>query len=197
MAERLEAMGQANYRNGFKLTLQPQMLELPAALAKAPADLRQFDERPVSSGCASALYPSRLRRHGSSPLARVSSSNQARRTTSGVIRAPRLETQYLDGRECRKRAVHIAHQLSARYRRQSEIPVERTPPWPIGQIDLTHIDWVIVGGESGPGARPMQRDWVIDIRRQCRAARVPFFLQTVGRRKQEADGPRIGRTHLR
>ena len=50
----------------------------------------------------------------------------------------------------------------------------------IGQIDLTNIDWVIVGGESGPGARKMEPDWVDSIRRQCRQAKVPFFFKQWG-----------------
>src|SRR5204862_2679410 len=44
----------------------------------------------------------------------------------------------------------------------------------IGRIDLNGIDWVIVGGESGPGARPMNREWVTSIQKQCRSAHVPF-----------------------
>jgi protein gp37 len=47
----------------------------------------------------------------------------------------------------------------------------------LGSLDLRKIDWVIVGGESGPHARPMLRDWVVNIRRQCRAQRVPFFFK--------------------
>jgi protein gp37 len=50
----------------------------------------------------------------------------------------------------------------------------------LGEIDLTGIDWVIVGGESGPGARPMQGDWVISILRQCREHGVPFFFKQWG-----------------
>jgi hypothetical protein len=46
---------------------------------------------------------------------------------------------------------------------------------PLGEIDLTAIDWVIVGGESGPGARPMEQAWVVGIREQCLEAGVPFF----------------------
>ncbi len=57
------------------------------------------------------------------------------------------------------------------------------------------IDWVIVGGESGPGARPMDREWVVDIRDQCRAARVPFFFkQWGGVRKTKAGRELDGRT---
>jgi protein gp37 len=51
---------------------------------------------------------------------------------------------------------------------------------PIPKIDLDRIDWVIVGGESGPGARPMKEEWVIDIRDQCIDAGVPFFFKQWG-----------------
>ena len=47
-------------------------------------------------------------------------------------------------------------------------------------MDLDGIDWVIVGGESGPGARPMQADWARDIRDQCQAAGVPFYFKQWG-----------------
>jgi protein gp37 len=50
----------------------------------------------------------------------------------------------------------------------------------LGPFDLTGIHWVIVGGESGPGARPMQPEWVRSIRRQCREQRVPFFFKQWG-----------------
>jgi protein gp37 len=51
---------------------------------------------------------------------------------------------------------------------------------PISHLDLEGIDWVIVGGESGPGARPMNTDWVMDIRNQCKRAAVPFFFKQWG-----------------
>jgi protein gp37 len=50
----------------------------------------------------------------------------------------------------------------------------------LGPIDLAGIHWVIVGGESGPGARPMRAEWVQSIQRQCRAQRVPFFFKQWG-----------------
>lgn len=63
----------------------------------------------------------------------------------------------------------------------------------LGELDLNHIHWVIVGGESGIGARPMHREWVISIRRQCRSAKVPFFFKQWGgvhksRRGRTLDG---------
>lgn len=57
----------------------------------------------------------------------------------------------------------------------------------LGAIDLTGIHWVIVGGESGPGARPMEVDWVRSIRAQCDAAGVPFFYKQKGARSSSGD----------
>jgi protein gp37 len=66
---------------------------------------------------------------------------------------------------------------------------------PIHNIDLADIDWVIAGGESGPGARPMSPNWVTSIRNQCQANEVPFFFkQWGGVRKKEAGRELEGRT---
>ena len=51
---------------------------------------------------------------------------------------------------------------------------------PLGTLDLSHIHWVIVGGESGPGARPIEATWVRDIRKQCHRERVSFFFKQWG-----------------
>ncbi|MEW5815318.1 MAG: DUF5131 family protein [Spirochaetota bacterium] len=57
----------------------------------------------------------------------------------------------------------------------------------VAAVDLRGIGWVIVGGESGPGARPMQKEWVIEIRDQCNAKSIPFFFkQWGGVRKHKA-----------
>ena len=66
----------------------------------------------------------------------------------------------------------------------------------LGELDLTGIAWVIVGGESGPGARPMRREWVESILSQCRAANVPFFFkQWGGTRKNRTGRLLFGRTY--
>ena len=51
---------------------------------------------------------------------------------------------------------------------------------PISALDLTGIDWVIVGGESGPRARPLQPEWVIEIKERCQKAKIPFFFKQWG-----------------
>ena len=66
----------------------------------------------------------------------------------------------------------------------------------LGRLDLRGIDWVIVGGESGPGARPMSVDWVRGIRDQCRGAGVPFFFKQWGGVRKRETGRRLdGRTY--
>lgn len=59
---------------------------------------------------------------------------------------------------------------------------------PVGELDLRSIHWVIVGGESGPGARPMNPTWAIDVRDQCRTAGVPFFFKQWGGRSPKTGG---------
>jgi protein gp37 len=66
---------------------------------------------------------------------------------------------------------------------------------PIQHLDLAEINWAIVGGESGPGARPVLQEWVTDIRDQCVAVHVPFFFkQWGGVRKKRAGRALEGRT---
>ncbi len=66
----------------------------------------------------------------------------------------------------------------------------------LGPLDLTGIHWVIVGGESGPGSRPMDAEWVTSIRDQCRTAGVPFFFkQWGGTRKGKAGRALDGQTY--
>jgi protein gp37 len=67
---------------------------------------------------------------------------------------------------------------------------------PLPGLDVHGIDWVIVGGESGPKARPMEADWVRHIREVCAEANVPFFFKQWGGRNKKATGRMLdGRTH--
>jgi protein gp37 len=59
---------------------------------------------------------------------------------------------------------------------------------PLRELSLNEIDWVVVGGESGPGARPILEEWVIDIRDQCFASGVPFFFKQWGGIKKKKKG---------
>jgi protein gp37 len=66
----------------------------------------------------------------------------------------------------------------------------------LGEIDLLGINWVIVGGESGPRARPMKKEWVLSIREQCRSCGVPFFFKQWGGVRKAKTGRELdGRTY--
>lgn len=66
----------------------------------------------------------------------------------------------------------------------------------LGPLKLSGVHWVIVGGESGPGARPMLREWVISVRRQCRQQNVPFFFKQWGGVRKSKNGRILdGRTY--
>ena len=62
----------------------------------------------------------------------------------------------------------------------------------LGALDLSGIDWVIVGGESGRGARPMKEEWVLSIREQCEIAGVPFFFKQWGGVQKKKNGRSLG-----
>jgi protein gp37 len=62
---------------------------------------------------------------------------------------------------------------------------------PLPGLDLQDIDWAIVGGESGPGARPMKKEWVLDIRRQCREQQTAFFFKQWGGVNKKRAGRRL------
>jgi protein gp37 len=85
-----------------------------------------------------------------------------------------------------KNAVRLQHLRAA----QASIKFVSFEPLlgPVGTIDLAGIDWAIVGGESGPRARPMVEDWAIEIRDQCRAAKVAFFFKQWGGIRPKSGG---------
>ena len=61
----------------------------------------------------------------------------------------------------------------------------------LGPVNLAGIDWVIVGGESGPGARPMEKPWVVSLRDQCRKAGIPFFFKQWGGVRKKQNGRKL------
>ncbi len=180
MSMRLQAMGQPNYQRGFKVTLQEHMLELPLGWKKPQT---------VFVNSMSDLFQKEV---PDAFIRRVFDvMNRASWHTFQVLtkRADRLqslgrELEWLDNIwvgvsvESRKylERINCLRKVPARVRFISFEPLlER-----LGEIDLTAIDWVIVGGESGPCARPMEPSWVVEIREQCLEAGVPFFFKQWG-----------------
>jgi protein gp37 len=195
MALRLQAMGQPNYANGFKLTVHEHMLELPLAWRKpqmifvnsmsdlfhedAPLEFihRVFDTMRRASWHTFQVLTKRSRR--------LLEMNQEIDWPTNVWMGVSVENQRYTFR------IEHLRQTNAHVKFLSLEPLLG----PLPGLDLCRIDWVIVGGESGPGARPMAEEWVIDIRDQCLAARVPFFFkQWGGIRKRRTGRVLRGRT---
>ncbi len=88
--------------------------------------------------------------------------------------------------EDERNAVRLRHLKSA----QATVKFVSFEPLlgPVGTVDLTGIDWAIVGGESGPRARPMAEDWALEIRNQCRTAGVAFFFKQWGGTRPKSGG---------
>ncbi len=195
MAFRLQAMGQANYVDGFKLTCHPQTLSLPLQWKKpqnifvnSMSDIFHNDV-PVSFihdmfrvMNDAHWHRFQLLTKRSERLALESSTlNWAQNIWMGVT---------VESAEYLYRIDHL-RASGAKVKFLSLEPLLS----PLGNMNLTDIDWVIVGGESGPGARPMNEEWVIEIKKQCENANVPFFFkQWGGVQKKKAGRLLDGRT---
>ena len=195
MAYRLQAMGQENYRNGFKLTLQPRMLELPLKWRKAQTifvnSMSDLFHKDVPFEYIEKVFDvmERASWHRFQVLTkradRLAQLSPLLKWPDNVWMGVSVETQkYVD------RIDHL-RSTGAKTKFLSLEPLLG----PLVDLDLTGIDWAIVGGESGFGARPMKEEWVIDIREQCVAAGVAFFFkQWGGVNKKKAGRTLQGRT---
>ena len=188
MANRLHAMGQYRYRNGFGVTLQPDVLEQPA---------RWKSPRNIFVNSMSDLF------HDSVPFPYIErvfrEMESAHWHTFQVLtkRAERLRAISRDlpwpknvwmgvSVESEEYVSRIRHLLSvpAAIRFLSIEPLLG----PIGRFPLKGIDWVIVGGESGPHCRDVDAEWVRSIRNRCQAQSVPFFFKQWGGTRKKATG---------
>ena len=194
LALRLQAMGQKNYRNGFEVTLQPQMLELP---------LRWKSSRQIFVNSMSDLF------HEDVPLSYIkevfSVMRRAhwhqyqvltKRSERLLELSPRLEWGpqiwmgvSVENEDYLERIDHL-RRTGAHVKFLSLEPLLG----PLRKLKLRGIDWVIVGGESGPGARPVDSAWVTDNRDQCVSGGVAFFFkQWGGVQKKKAGRELAGR----
>jgi protein gp37 len=195
MARRLKAMGQPNYRNGFELTLHEHMLERPLEWTKPQV---------IFVNSMSDLFHEHvpvefiLRVFG---VMRLAHWHQFQVLTKRAERLAELSAQ-LSWPDNLWMGVSIENcdyvsridrlrDTGARVKFLSLEPLLG----PLPRLNLRGIHWVIVGGESGPRARPVHESWVIDIQNQCRSAGVPFFFkQWGGRNKKKAGRELRGRT---
>lgn len=177
MAKRLRAMGQPRYAKGFDVTLQEDIVGLPLKWKKpkivfvnSMSDLFHPDV-PASfiQRCFETM--NKASQHQFQVLTKrpervVELSAQLEWTDNIWIGTSVENSDYVH-------RVRSLSKVKANIRFLSVEPLLG----PIGRLPLSNIDWVIVGGESGPGARPMKPEWVRTIRDRCLRYGVPFFFK--------------------
>jgi len=195
LAHRLKAMGQPNYQDGFSVRTHSHALELP---------LRWRKPQMIFVNSMSDLF------HSEVPTSYIKKVFDVMRRADWhcfqvlTKRADRLEKIQaelpwmpniwmgvsIENKDYTFRIDHLRN-TDAKVKFLSIEPLIG----PISSLDLHGVDWVIVGGESGPKARPMKKHWVIEIRDQCLEAGVPFFFkQWGGVNKKKAGRTLDGRT---
>lgn len=195
MALRLKAMGNPSYTNGFNVTLHEEILELPlkwkrpqTIFVNSMSDLfhddipiefirKVFDVMHRADWHRYQILTKRSERMQElSPLLKWEPHIWMGVTVEASDYIPRIEQLGNTG-ACVK-FLSLEPLLS-----------------PMHNLRLEGIDWVIVGGESGPKARPMKKEWAADIRNQCQSAKVPFFFKQWGGVNKKKNGRELdGRT---
>jgi len=188
MAKRLQAMGQHNYENGFKITMHENALKLPL-LWKKP--------QTIFVNSMSDIF------HEEVPfdfiLKTFEIMNKAywhrfQILTKRSKRLLELNSHLLWGKNIwmgvSVESKDYINRIDDLRNTNALIKFISFEPLlgPIDNIDLYQIDWVIVGGESGPKSRPMNNEWVINIRDQCISAKVPFFFKQWGGINKKKNG---------
>ena len=195
MAKRLQAMRQPNYVNGFKVTTHPHVLEKPlewktpqVIFVNSMSDLFHKD---VPLEFIQRVFAVMKRAHWhqfqvlTKRSERLAERSPYLEWTDNIWMGVSVETKDYIYR------IDDLRKTGAKIKFLSVEPLLG----PIPKMNLKGIKWVIVGGESGPGARPLEREWVTDVRDQCQKSRVPFFFkQWGGVQKKKAGRVLEGRT---
>lgn len=196
MAKRLQAMGVERYRDGFKLTMHDDLVELPKkwrepklVFVNSMSDL--FHERVPVEFIQRIFHTMRECDHH---IFQVLTKRASRlRSVAHHLEWPPNVWMGVSVED--ERVKHRIEDLRATPAHVRFLSLEPLIG-PLPDLNLDGIHWVIVGGESGPGARPMEREWVRGIRRQCRSARVPFFFKQWGGVRKDLTGRELdGRTY--
>lgn len=196
MSHRLQAMGQQKYRDGFKLTTHSNTLDLPLRWKKpqrifvnSMSDLFH-DKIPVEY--IQQVFSTMRRAHWHQFQVLTKRSGRLLALDEQIDWPPNVWMGVSVESSPYKSRINHLRKTSAAVKFLSLEPLLGD----LGIVDLKNIDWVIVGGESGPGARPMEKAWVDGICRQCIASNVPFFFkQWGGVQKKQAGRKLNGRTY--
>lgn len=218
MAKRLQGMGLEKYKNGFQPTLHPETLNEPKKIKEpsmffvcSMADLFheevpfEFIDKVMQTIRLTPWHIYQLLTKRPERMFKYFEIHSTLEIPQNVWLGTTIEhPRYIE------RKSHLAAMKDAKVRFLSCEPLVGD----LGNISFAGIDWVICGGESGTQARPMQKEWVLNIQRQCKEQNVPFFFKQWGtygedgvKRNKKANGctidgkvyqewPRLGKDKL-
>jgi protein gp37 len=195
MAKRLQAMGQPNYANGFRLSLHEHALELPLKWKKPQTifvnSMSDLFLQDIPATFIKKVFDIMRAAHWHTFQVLTKRSERLLELSSELPWPPNIWMGVtVENNDYTFRIDHL-RKTAAHIRFLSIEPLIG----PLMTLDLDQIDWVIVGGESGPGARPMSREWVMDIRNHCIRTKTPFFFkQWGGVQKKKAGRELEGKT---
>lgn len=195
MAKRLQAMGQPNYANGFKLAMHEHALELPLKWKKPQTifvnSMSDLFHKDVPLSFIKKVFDAMNRAHWHTFQVLTKRADRLLELSKELPWASNIWMGVTVENNDYVHRIDRLRESGAYLRFLSIEPLLSAIP----DMNLDGIDWVIVGGESGPGARPVDPTWVTDIRDQCRNADVPFFFkQWGGVRKKKAGRELEGKT---
>jgi protein gp37 len=180
MALRLKAMGQANYINGFTLTLHEKSLEMPLHWRKPQMifvnSMSDMFHASVPREFILKAFDVMARAHWHRFQVLTKRAERLAMISDNLHWAPNIWMGVSVENETYTHRIDRLRETGAAVKFLSLEPLLG----PLEDLDLRGIDWTIVGGESGPGARPIDEGWVISIRDQCIQSGVPFFFKQWG-----------------
>ena len=180
MAFRLQAMGNKNYRNGFEVTCHPHVLELPYRWKKPRMifvnSMSDLFHRDVSTSFIKDIFKVMSGAYWHSFQVLTKRSERLLELSSELPWKKNIWVGVTVEDQAYTKRIDDLRKTGAAVKFLSLEPLLS----PIPDLDLTGIDWVIVGGESGPRSRMMKKEWALDIRDQCLFADTPFFFKQWG-----------------
>ena len=180
MALRLKAMGQPNYRNGFKVTCHRHVLDMPVRWKKPQMvfvnSMSDLFHKDVPDDFILDIFATMWQAQQHQYQILTKRAQRLAELSPGLAWLDNIWMGVTVESAAYKDRIDCLRYTGARTKFLSLEPLLGD----LGELDLEGIDWVIVGGESGPGARPMEIGWVKSVREQCLARDVPFFFKQWG-----------------
>jgi protein gp37 len=196
MSKRLQAMGVEKYKDNFEVRVHPSALNIPYSWKQSKVvfvnSMSDLFHKKVPVSFIKQVFsvmndnPQHIFQVLTKRAERLLELDKELRWTHNIWMGVSVENEKV------KHRIDFLRSTKARVKFLSLEPLIG----PLPNLDLSSIDWVIVGGESGHRPRPMDADWVLDIQQQCKKSDVAFFFKQWGGKNKKANGRLLnGRTY--